>query len=429
MNKYIKMLEAKMTPNQTKKREEIVRSMKSNQADMKKQYGDRWEDVMYATATKQAMSEATNSMQAGISDELAAKKIANKIAGTPDLNISKIKQYVTKYLTMVGKSSTDVTHLTALVATELENKGMMEAKKVETNTRKKVDEAPNWLKAGAMGAAMATSAMGGAAHAQDSNTISQQSQSSMTQPTFMNPAMLASFEQANAKWMASKPWTGDIDDLNEIIDFFNRASKIPFASKNVIPKAIPTIMNFFKEHPGRNKNNTNEAARPDYPDVDGDGNEDESMEKAFADKNKNKEKVTEGVLDSTDDDGWMAKSQLYQLAKYAAELHKMINDSDDLEPWVQAKITTATEDISSVKHYMEYLVTNGAEIEVEPENQMPMVSPSKTNISIDDVLRPVTEAKKKSLKNPKDNPCWDGYEPIGTKKIKGKTVPNCVPKK
>jgi hypothetical protein len=401
MNKYIKMLEAKMTPNQTKKREEIVKSMKSNQADMKKQYGDRWEDVMYATATKQAMSEATNSMQAGISDELAAKKIANKIAGTPDLNISKIKQYVTKYLTMVGKSSTDVTHLTALVATELENKGMMEAKKVETNTRKKVDEAPNWLKSGAMGAAMATSAMGGAAQAQDSNTISQQSQSSMTQPTFMNPAMLASFEQANAKWMASKPWTGDIDDLNEIIDFFNRASKIPFASKNVIPKAIPTIMNFFKEHPGRNKNNTNEAARPDYPDVDGDGNEDESMEKAFADKNKNKEKVTEGVLDSTDDDGWMAKSQLYQLAKYAAELHKMINDSDDLEPWVQAKITTATEDISSVKHYMEYLVTNGAEIEVEPENQMPMVSPSKTNISIDDVLRPVTEAKKKKFEEPK----------------------------
>ena len=423
------MLEAKMTPTQTKKREEIVKSMKSNQADMKKKYGERWEDVMYATATKQVMGESADKMKAGISDELAAKKIANKIAGTPDLNISKIKQYVTKYLTMVGKSSTDVTHLTALVATELENKGMMEAKKAETNTRKKVDEAPNWLKAGAMGAAMATSAMGGAANAQDSNTISQQSQSSMTQPTFMNPEMLASFEQATAKWMASKPWTSDIDGLNELIDFFNRASKIPFVSKNITPNAIPTIMNFFKEHPGRNKNNTNEAARPDYPDVDGDGNEVESMEKAFADKNKNKEKVTEGVLDSTDDDGWMAKSQLYQLAKYAAELHKMINDSDDLEPWVQAKITTATEDISSVKHYMEYLVTNGAEIEVEPENQMPMVSPSKSNISIDDVLRPVTEAKKKSLKNPKDNPCWDGYEPIGTKKIKGKTVPNCVPKK
>jgi hypothetical protein len=32
------------------------------------------------------------------------------------------------------------------------------------------------------------------------------------------------------------------------------------------------------------------------------------------------------------------------------------------------------------------------------------------------------------LKNPKDNPCWKGYKPVGTKKKRGKTVPNCVPK-
>lgn len=31
------------------------------------------------------------------------------------------------------------------------------------------------------------------------------------------------------------------------------------------------------------------------------------------------------------------------------------------------------------------------------------------------------------LKNPKDNPCWKGYKPVGTKKKGGKTVPNCVP--
>lgn len=31
------------------------------------------------------------------------------------------------------------------------------------------------------------------------------------------------------------------------------------------------------------------------------------------------------------------------------------------------------------------------------------------------------------LKNPKDNPCWKGYKPVGTKKKAGKTVPNCVP--
>lgn len=32
------------------------------------------------------------------------------------------------------------------------------------------------------------------------------------------------------------------------------------------------------------------------------------------------------------------------------------------------------------------------------------------------------------LKDPKDNPCWKGYKPVGTKKKGGKTVPNCVPK-
>jgi hypothetical protein len=31
------------------------------------------------------------------------------------------------------------------------------------------------------------------------------------------------------------------------------------------------------------------------------------------------------------------------------------------------------------------------------------------------------------LKDPKDNPCWTGYKPVGTKKKAGKTVPNCVP--
>lgn len=31
------------------------------------------------------------------------------------------------------------------------------------------------------------------------------------------------------------------------------------------------------------------------------------------------------------------------------------------------------------------------------------------------------------LRDPKDNPCWKGYKPVGTKKKDGRTVPNCVP--
>ena len=68
--------------------------------------------------------------------------------------------------------------------------------------------------------------------------------------------------------------------------------------------------------------------------------------------------LMEGVLDDADEDGWMAKSELYKLAKYAIALHGMIQDTDNLEPWVQSKITKASDYISSVKHYMEYVQIN-----------------------------------------------------------------------
>jgi len=40
-----------------------------------------------------------------------------------------------------------------------------------------------------------------------------------------------------------------------------------------------------------------------------------------------------------------------------------------------------------------------------------------------------TPFKMKGSSLYKKGPCWTGYEMIGTKKKKGKTVPNCVPKK
>jgi len=38
-------------------------------------------------------------------------------------------------------------------------------------------------------------------------------------------------------------------------------------------------------------------------------------------------------------------------------------------------------------------------------------------------------SSKKSTSKKKADPCWDGYEKIGSKKKAGKTVPNCVPEK
>jgi hypothetical protein len=49
--------EKQMTEPEMKKREEIVKSMKKGLAGFKERYGDRAKNVMYATATKQAMKD------------------------------------------------------------------------------------------------------------------------------------------------------------------------------------------------------------------------------------------------------------------------------------------------------------------------------------------------------------------------------------
>ena len=56
----------------------------------------------------------------------------------------------------------------------------------------------------------------------------------------------------------------------------------------------------------------------------------------------------------TDEEGGMAKSQLYKMAKYAIMLHDSLEDDTQLEAWVQSKITIASEYIGKVKHYLEY---------------------------------------------------------------------------
>ena len=39
------------------------------------------------------------------------------------------------------------------------------------------------------------------------------------------------------------------------------------------------------------------------------------------------------------------------------------------------------------------------------------------------------KAATKKATSKKADPCWDGYEQVGSKKKGGKTVPNCVPEK
>ena len=58
--------------------------------------------------------------------------------------------------------------------------------------------------------------------------------------------------------------------------------------------------------------------------------------------------------DGMDYEGGMAKSQMLKMKRYIIALGQMIDDESELEAWVQAKLTKASDYMSSVYHYLDY---------------------------------------------------------------------------
>ena len=55
-----------------------------------------------------------------------------------------------------------------------------------------------------------------------------------------------------------------------------------------------------------------------------------------------------------DPEGDMAKAQLQKIEMYAAKLNDMIHPDDELEAWVQSKLSRVASDMGDVKHYLDY---------------------------------------------------------------------------
>ena len=52
-------------------------------------------------------------------------------------------------------------------------------------------------------------------------------------------------------------------------------------------------------------------------------------------------------------EGEMAKNQLIHIARYAIAMASKLEDDQELEGWVQSKITLAKDYVSKVRHYLE----------------------------------------------------------------------------
>lgn len=100
-------LEEEMSASQTKKREEIVKSMKDKKAEFQDKYGDKWKSVMYATATKQAMKESVEldeaklpvaKIQKMVDDGKSMDVIVGTFANKRTTNTDEIRQVVKDYM-------------------------------------------------------------------------------------------------------------------------------------------------------------------------------------------------------------------------------------------------------------------------------------------------------------------------------------------
>lgn len=99
-----------------------------------------------------------------------------------------------------------------------------------------------------------------------------------------------------------------------------------------------------------------------------------------------KEEIEEGQMadygphhdkyfDHTDNEGGMAKRQLFKTAKYAMMLHDALDEDDQLEGWVQSKITKAADYMGTVAHYLEYeMGMHLNDPEMDSEEEMEIVS-------------------------------------------------------
>lgn len=68
-------------------------------------------------------------------------------------------------------------------------------------------------------------------------------------------------------------------------------------------------------------------------------------------------------------EGWMIKSQLFNIAKNAIRVHEMINEKEDFEDWVQAKITIVDDYMATIAQFLEYRKMTVGNFDMDDKDQ------------------------------------------------------------
>jgi hypothetical protein len=158
--------------------------------------------------------------------------------------------------------------------------------------------------------------------------------------------------------------------------------------------------------------------------------------------------VVENYNAEYDDEAGMADNNLETLKRAVDGIDDVIQTGDNLPEWCQEKIAVAKSMLVTVWDYMlsdkedEQSVAEASALEKfrkgsaereKKHNDAEKEMNARHARGEEDMKGAIDRLEKhvntkEGLRDPKDNPCWKGYKPVGTKKKGGKTVPNCVPK-
>ena len=69
---------------------------------------------------------------------------------------------------------------------------------------------------------------------------------------------------------------------------------------------------------------------------------------------KEEQDTVQKMREMDDPEGEMAGKQAEMAAKHAAKIAQMVQNMDELEDWVQAKLTLATDYLQTVSEYLEF---------------------------------------------------------------------------
>lgn len=84
-------------------------------------------------------------------------------------------------------------------------------------------------------------------------------------------------------------------------------------------------------------------------------------------------------------EGWMIKSQLFNIARNAIRLHSMIDGTEDFEDWVQAKLTIVDDYMSTVAQFLEYRKRSIGNFDMDDKSQY-QERPDDQDLSMDETI-------------------------------------------